>query len=70
MDAYVVAQGWTYLAPRDVWMVGMVNLTGFGVLIATAYGVGWFRRQPWRQPPQAQPQQQQAAGPTRPMPAE
>ena len=27
----------------------VVNATGFAVLIAVAYGVGWFKSQPWRQ---------------------
>lgn len=26
----------------------VVNLTGFAILIAVAYGVGWFKSQPWR----------------------
>ncbi|MEM6761134.1 MAG: OpgC domain-containing protein [Pseudomonadota bacterium] len=26
----------------------LVNLTGFAILIAVAYGVGWFKSQPWR----------------------
>ncbi|MEO1689493.1 MAG: OpgC domain-containing protein, partial [Pseudomonadota bacterium] len=33
---------------RSMFTTGAVNLAGFGVLIATAYGVGWFRSQPWR----------------------
>jgi len=48
MGVWIETRGFDYLAPRDVWMVGFVNLTGFGVLIATAYTVGWFRDQPWR----------------------
>ncbi|MEM0990591.1 MAG: OpgC domain-containing protein [Pseudomonadota bacterium] len=51
MGVWIEAQGFTYLAPRDVWVVGFVNLIGFGVLIATAYTVSWFKRQPWRQKP-------------------
>ena len=26
----------------------LINLTGFGLLIACAYGAGWFKSQPWR----------------------
>lgn len=29
-----------------------VNLAGFGLLIAVAYTVAWFKSQPWRKPPQ------------------
>jgi len=36
---------------RNMFTTGAVNLAGFGVLIATAYGVGWFRSQPWRRRP-------------------
>jgi hypothetical protein len=45
----------------------LVNLAGFGVLIATAYGVGWFRAQPWRRPPKPRAGAEAAA---RPAPAE
>ncbi|HUF56771.1 MAG TPA: OpgC domain-containing protein [Thermohalobaculum sp.] len=40
---------------RDVWTRAIVNLWGFAVLIATAYVVSWFKRQPWREavPPAA-----------------
>ena len=58
------ASGWTYLAPRDVWMLLLVNGTGFAVLIATAYLVGWFKRQPWSdRAPAAQPAAQAATQP-------
>ena len=50
MDAWLAKSDWTYITERDVWIRALVNLTGFGVLIATAYIVGWFRRQPWRDP--------------------
>ena len=30
------------------WMALFGNGLGFAVLIATAYGVGWFKRQPWK----------------------
>ena len=39
---------WLDVVGRDVWLRAMVNLTGFGVLIATAYFVGWFKGEPWR----------------------
>lgn len=48
IDRQIVAGDWTYLAARDVWVSGFVNLTGCGVLILTAYLVSWFKRQPWR----------------------
>jgi hypothetical protein len=35
----------------DVWTRGLVNLCGIGMLVGTAYGVGWIKRQPWRAPP-------------------
>jgi hypothetical protein len=49
IDRWLAEAGWSYMPQRDVWIFAMVNLTGFGVLIATAYIVGWFRRQPWRE---------------------
>jgi hypothetical protein len=33
---------------RDTVTVLMVNLAGTCVLVATAYGAGWFKSQPWR----------------------
>ena len=52
MDAMSVGMDQSgYFTARDVWMVGMVNMTGCAALIATAYIVGWFRRQPWRERP-------------------
>ncbi len=48
IDAWIMGQQFSYLAPRDVWVVGLTNIWGFGVLIATAYSVSWFKRQPWR----------------------
>ncbi|MEM7508041.1 MAG: OpgC domain-containing protein [Pseudomonadota bacterium] len=39
---------WLDVIGRDVWTRAMVNLTGFAVLILTAYVVSWFKRQPWR----------------------
>lgn len=62
MSAYIEAQGWTYLQPRDVWMLLLVNGTGFGVLIATAYTVGWFKRQPWRDATSASKKQTETKG--------
>ncbi|MEM1315128.1 MAG: OpgC domain-containing protein, partial [Pseudomonadota bacterium] len=38
---------------RTTFTTAAANLTGFGILIATAYGVGWFRGQPWRRKPAA-----------------
>lgn len=32
----------------DVWTRAVINLTGFAILIATAYMVSWFKSQPWR----------------------
>ncbi len=41
--------GWVLdVIGRDVWTVAAVNLCGFGVLIAVAYMVSWFKSQPWR----------------------
>ena len=36
------------LTGREVGMVLLVNLGGALILIATAYGAGWFKSQPWR----------------------
>ncbi len=33
---------------REVLTTLAVNLAGAGVLVATAYGTGWFKSQPWR----------------------
>ena len=33
---------------RSGFTVALINLTGFGMLIACAYGAGWFKTQPWR----------------------
>lgn len=33
---------------RNVFTTAAVNLWGFGVLIGTAYLVGWFKAEPWR----------------------
>ncbi|MBK0399717.1 OpgC domain-containing protein [Limibaculum sp. M0105] len=32
----------------DVWTRAAINLSGFAILIATAYMVSWFKSQPWR----------------------
>ena len=55
MNAWIEAQNFTYLEGRDVWTRLLVNATGFGVLIATAYIAGWFKSQPWREPRTQQP---------------
>ncbi|MEM0923081.1 MAG: OpgC domain-containing protein [Pseudomonadota bacterium] len=39
---------WLDVIGRDVWTRALVNLTGFAVLILTAYLVSWFKKQPWR----------------------
>jgi hypothetical protein len=36
------------LMGRDFWPALAVNLTGFAILIAIAYLVGWFKAEPWR----------------------
>ena len=33
---------------RNGFTWALINLTGFGLLVACAYGVGWFKSQPWR----------------------
>ncbi len=33
---------------RTFWTTTSVNLGGFAVLIAVAYGVGWFKASPWK----------------------
>ena len=44
--------GWVLdMIGRDAWTVAAVNLCGFGVLIAVAYIVSWFKGQPWRAQP-------------------
>lgn len=47
---------WMDIIGRDVWTRGLVNLTGFAVLIATAYFVGWIKRQPWNERTAQKPQ--------------
>jgi hypothetical protein len=42
---------WLDVIGREAWKTALVNLSGFAVLIATAYIVGWFRAQPWRRAP-------------------
>ncbi|MGB0927883.1 MAG: OpgC family protein [Pikeienuella sp.] len=48
MDAWLIAHDVAYFEPRDAWMLLLVNGTGIGILIATAYLVGWFKSEPWR----------------------
>ncbi len=33
---------------RTAFTTSLVNLTGLGLLVACAYGAGWFKSQPWR----------------------
>ncbi|MFV0473783.1 MAG: OpgC family protein [Pikeienuella sp.] len=41
--------GWALdMIGRNSFTVALVNLSGFAVLIGTAYLVGWFKSQPWR----------------------
>ncbi|MEM1277325.1 MAG: OpgC domain-containing protein [Pseudomonadota bacterium] len=47
---------WLDVIDRDVWTRLLVNGTGIGVLIATAYLVSWFKRQPWREDKKRSPQ--------------
>jgi len=54
---------------RTALTTAAANLTGFAVLIATAYGVGWFRAQPWRRAPAGRRAPARAAG-ARPAAAE
>jgi len=35
---------------RETLTFALVNIAGFGVLIATAYVAGWYKSQPWRGP--------------------
>lgn len=49
IDRWLAQTDWSYMTERDIWVRALVNLTGFGVLIATAYLVGWFKGQPWRE---------------------
>ncbi|MEM7544274.1 MAG: OpgC domain-containing protein [Pseudomonadota bacterium] len=39
---------WLDVIGRDVWDKALVNLTGIGILIGTAYLVGWLKAEPWR----------------------
>jgi hypothetical protein len=50
----------------DVWSRAAVNLTGFGILIGTAYFCSWIKGHPWRRPA---PRTAPAPNP-RPAPAE
>ena len=59
--------GWVMdVIGRDVWTRAGVNLAGFAILIAVAYVVGWFKRQPWREAPRAA--RQASAGAAAPEP--
>ncbi len=38
------------LMGRDAWSWALVNLSGFVILTAIAYLVGWLKSEPWRGP--------------------
>ncbi|MEM6974461.1 MAG: OpgC domain-containing protein [Pseudomonadota bacterium] len=47
-----VTLGWVLdIIGREMVTLALVNLSGAGLLILTAYVAGWFRREPWRAPP-------------------
>ncbi len=46
---------WLDVIGRDVWTQLLVNGTGFAAIVATAYAIGWFKRQPWREPAKPRP---------------
>ncbi|MEM7189929.1 MAG: OpgC domain-containing protein, partial [Pseudomonadota bacterium] len=70
IDAWLLTTDWTYVTERDVWVRAMVNLTGFGVLIATAYFCGWIKSQPWRDKAQATKPAPQSQNRSQAVPAE
>ena len=37
-------------AGHDALIVALLNITGFGLILATAVIVGWFKSSPWRAP--------------------
>lgn len=49
------------LANHDALITALANLGGCAALAAAAYGVGWFRGEPWRLRPQPQATSQLAA---------
>lgn len=55
---------------RTVWTTAAVNLWGFAVLIATAYAVGWFKAQPWRNARKPQVTDARSPHVAKPTPAE
>ncbi len=62
ISTYVAGNEWNYIAPRDVWLHAMMNLSGFAVLIGVAYTVAWFKKQPWRDRPPVREQRGTLAG--------
>ncbi len=71
IGTYLAGTGWNYIAPRDVWLHALMNLSGFAVLIGVAYTVAWFKKQPWRdRPPARVPRGKMASGGARAMAAE
>ncbi len=66
LTSMVLAQAngwWMDLWGREAWKTALVNLTGFGVLIATAYLAGFFKSQPWRKAPAVRKAPSAAPGP-------
>ncbi len=49
---------------RNALTVPLVNLAGFAILIGVAYGVGWFKAQPWKAKRPPQPVEAPADDPT------
>ncbi|MEM7056679.1 MAG: OpgC domain-containing protein [Pseudomonadota bacterium] len=72
IDAWLLTKDWTYMTERDVWVRWLVNGTGFAVLIATAYGVSWIKRQPWQDkaPRKSTTETPKSLNRTQPVPAE
>ena len=44
-----IVMGWLIgLAGTRIWTMAAINLTGFCLLVGTAYLVSWFKSQPWK----------------------
>ncbi len=37
-----------YESGREVWVIALVNFTGFALLVAVAYTARWFKSNPWK----------------------